>query len=68
MCRIARNVHFTGREEELRDLKSSLSSDQPQRRVAVICGLGGIGKTQLALELSLPQQGSVQHRLVDQRG
>src|SRR4051812_6536856 len=46
----ARNVHFTGRDDELRDLHASLHSDQPARRVQVICGLGGIGKTQLALE------------------
>jgi tetratricopeptide (TPR) repeat protein len=46
----ARNIHFTGREDELRDLRGSLTSDQPGRRVQVICGLGGIGKTQLALE------------------
>lgn len=46
----ARNVHFTGREDELRDLRNSLTSDQAARRVQVICGLGGIGKTQLALE------------------
>src|SRR5881409_1619 len=46
----ARNIHFTGREEELADLKRSLISDQASRRVQVICGLGGVGKTQLALE------------------
>jgi tetratricopeptide (TPR) repeat protein len=45
-----RNVHFTGREDELSDLKRSLASNEPARRVQVICGLGGVGKTQLALE------------------
>jgi tetratricopeptide (TPR) repeat protein len=45
-----RNVHFTGREDELSDLKRSLASPEPARRVQVICGLGGVGKTQLALE------------------
>ena len=45
-----RNVHFTGREDELRDLQGSLHSDQAARRVQVVCGLGGIGKTQLAME------------------
>jgi tetratricopeptide (TPR) repeat protein len=45
-----RNVHFTGRQDELSDLRHSLNSDQPSRRVQVICGLGGVGKTQLALE------------------
>src|SRR5688572_8478587 len=45
-----RNVHFTGREDELSDLARSLDSHEPARRVQVICGLGGVGKTQLALE------------------
>ena len=46
----ARNVHFTGRGDELADLRKSLVSHDPLRRVQVICGLGGVGKTQLALE------------------
>ena len=46
----ARNAHFTGREEELADLQRALSSDQVARHVQVISGLGGVGKTQLALE------------------
>jgi Tfp pilus assembly protein PilF len=45
-----RNVHFTGREDELADLSKSLASNDPVRRVQVISGLGGVGKTQLALE------------------
>ncbi|MEA2735086.1 MAG: hypothetical protein QOE14_1537 [Humisphaera sp.] len=45
-----RNVHFTGRDDELSDLQRSLASTEPARRVQVICGLGGVGKTQLALE------------------
>jgi hypothetical protein len=45
-----RNVHFTGRDDELNDLRGSLASNEPARRVQVICGLGGVGKTQLALE------------------
>jgi hypothetical protein len=46
----SRNVHFTGREDELSDLQRSLAANEPARRVQVICGLGGVGKTQLALE------------------
>lgn len=46
----SRNVHFTGREDELRELRNSFASHEPLRRVQVICGLGGVGKTQLALE------------------
>lgn len=45
-----RNPHFTGRDEELNDLRLSLNGHEPLRRVQVICGLGGVGKTQLALE------------------
>lgn len=45
-----RNVHFTGRDDELSDLQRSLASNEPARRVQAICGLGGVGKTQLALE------------------
>jgi len=45
-----RNVHFTGRDDELADLQRSLASPEAARRVQVICGLGGVGKTQLALE------------------
>ena len=45
-----RNVHFTGREDELADLRKSLVANEPARRVQAICGLGGVGKTQLALE------------------
>jgi tetratricopeptide (TPR) repeat protein len=45
-----RNVHFTGREDELNDIRHSLASHDAARRTQVICGLGGVGKTQLALE------------------
>ncbi|KAI0456108.1 hypothetical protein F5B21DRAFT_502584 [Xylaria acuta] len=49
-----KNPQFVGRSELLKQLKSWLShreprtNDQPHRRVA-LCGLGGIGKTQIAL-------------------
>ena len=55
----ARNRHFTGREDLLEHLAERLSARNPQeqpaaRRVALtqqaIKGLGGIGKTQIALE------------------
>jgi MinD-like ATPase involved in chromosome partitioning or flagellar assembly/tetratricopeptide (TPR) repeat protein len=47
----ARNVNFTGRDGDLRELREELRS----RRVAVVLpltiqGLGGVGKTQVAME------------------
>ncbi len=47
-----RNLYFTGREEVLTALRSALTQPGPTaltRRLA-ISGLGGIGKTQLAIE------------------
>jgi hypothetical protein len=45
-----RNPHFIGRSEDLDDLAATLNGSDPRRRVQAIYGLGGIGKTQLALE------------------
>ena len=45
-----RNPNFTGREEHLASLKMSLSSGKPAALTQAIHGLGGVGKTQLALE------------------
>jgi tetratricopeptide (TPR) repeat protein len=45
-----RNLNFTGREELLRDLRASLTSGQPAALTQAIKGLGGVGKTQLAVE------------------
>src|SRR5258708_29219805 len=44
-----RNPNFTGRDEMLRELHSSLQSGRAAALTA-ISGLGGVGKTQLALE------------------
>jgi tetratricopeptide (TPR) repeat protein len=45
-----RNPNFTGREELLRDLYDSLLSGHPAAVTQAISGLGGVGKTQLAIE------------------
>src|SRR5581483_5848444 len=45
-----RNLNFTGREEELKALRASLLAGETAALVQAITGLGGIGKTQLALE------------------
>jgi len=45
-----RNPHFTGRDSELAQLEEKLFTKGHTTKVA-ITGLGGIGKTQLALEL-----------------
>jgi tetratricopeptide (TPR) repeat protein len=46
----ARNPNFTGREEHLASLKIALSSGKTAALTQAIHGLGGVGKTQLALE------------------
>jgi hypothetical protein len=45
-----RNPNFTGREEMLTALRTALTSGQPAALTQAIYGLGGIGKTQLAIE------------------
>jgi tetratricopeptide (TPR) repeat protein len=46
----ARNPNFTGREEMLADLRAALASGQAAALTQAIHGLGGVGKTQLAVE------------------
>jgi response regulator RpfG family c-di-GMP phosphodiesterase len=45
-----RNPHFTGREAALDDLAAMLKQGETNTLTQAITGLGGIGKTQLALE------------------
>lgn len=40
---------FVGRESEIHQLRESLDPGQPGRRSVLLCGMGGTGKTQLAL-------------------
>ena len=41
--------HFVGRKEELIRIKEAFQDHGPQRKVVLLYGLGGIGKTQLAV-------------------
>ena len=45
-----RNPNFTGRESLLAELLAALTSGQPAALTQAISGLGGVGKTQLAVE------------------
>lgn len=45
---VSETQHFVAREDELRDIHETLSSDG-SRYTVVLHGLGGIGKTQLAV-------------------
>ncbi len=45
-----RNPNFTGREELLQNLRAALASEQSATLTQAIHGLGGVGKTQLAVE------------------
>ncbi|MBV8383155.1 MAG: tetratricopeptide repeat protein [Planctomycetaceae bacterium] len=45
-----RNPKFTGREAILKQLETALASGMPAARSQAIAGLGGVGKTQTAVE------------------
>ena len=47
---LLRNPNFTGRESLLAELRAALTSGQPAALTQAIAGLGGVGKTQLAVE------------------
>ncbi|TWU73603.1 hypothetical protein ED733_000634 [Metarhizium rileyi] len=48
LAEVSENTHFVARDEELRRMQNILASTK-RRRSVVIQGIGGIGKTQLAL-------------------
>jgi tetratricopeptide (TPR) repeat protein len=45
-----RNTHFTGRDDILSELRASLTSGEPAGWKQAVTGMGGVGKTQIALE------------------
>jgi tetratricopeptide (TPR) repeat protein len=47
---LARNPNFTGRDSEITLLYNRLTSGGPNTSFQAVSGLGGVGKTQLALE------------------
>ncbi|KAL4860414.1 hypothetical protein BDV12DRAFT_191719 [Aspergillus spectabilis] len=51
MIPFARNPHFVGRQEEIQKLEDLITMPDGPRKLAVT-GLGGVGKTQIALELA----------------
>jgi Tfp pilus assembly protein PilF len=51
-----RNTNFTGRERVLELLARALDDNSPDARRQVLYGVGGVGKTQLAIELCYRQQ------------
>jgi tetratricopeptide (TPR) repeat protein len=53
---LPRNRYFTGREDILARIKKSFSSGLGKERIVVLHGLGGVGKTQTALEYSYRYQ------------
>lgn len=49
---------FVGRKKELDDIEKALQGDEFQRKVVCLHGLGGIGKTQIAIEFAKKHQNS----------
>ena len=45
-----RNLFFTGREDLLQELHDNFTKNKTTTPAQAICGLGGIGKTQTAIE------------------
>ncbi|MEK6257470.1 MAG: toll/interleukin-1 receptor domain-containing protein [Planctomycetota bacterium] len=52
-----RNRNFTGRGELLQQLREALTSGKPAALVQALHGLGGIGKTQMAVEYAYRHRG-----------
>lgn len=57
-----RNLNFTGREDELAQIETALRSGQSAALTQTLSGLGGVGKTQLAVEY--PYRHAAEYRVV----
>jgi tetratricopeptide (TPR) repeat protein len=57
----ARNPYFTGREDILNHLHNALHNNKTAALTQAIAGLGGIGKTQTAVEYAYRHQDDYQH-------
>ncbi|OKL57277.1 hypothetical protein UA08_07587 [Talaromyces atroroseus] len=57
MVPFPRNLKFVGRQDQLTEVEALLSMDSGSRKIA-ITGLGGVGKTQVALELAYRRRGT----------
>lgn len=55
------NLLFTGRDEELRQLRNRLSAENKTTSIQAICGLSGIGKTQLAVKYACKYRNQYQY-------
>ncbi len=53
-----RNPFFTGRDDVLQELRKTLTQPAARRRTQTISGLGGVGKTQTAVEYAYRHRGS----------
>ncbi|PIG88429.1 kinesin [Aspergillus arachidicola] len=51
MVPFGKNTRFIGRESEIAELEGRIENSKGPSKIA-ICGLGGVGKTQIALELA----------------
>lgn len=45
-----RHPYFTGRDSDIRRLKDSFFKEDKTSEIQMLCGMGGVGKTQLAIE------------------
>ncbi|KAL2861059.1 purine and uridine phosphorylase [Aspergillus lucknowensis] len=63
MVPFQKNLGFVGREEEISRIKELIEQTNGPAKIA-ICGLGGVGKTQIALELAYRMRRGDSHWLI----